>query len=420
MKKCLTVLLRYRLVSFWVALLLALALVLCSCPPALQDTALTVVFTALYVLWGVLGYVRPITSDSIGFAFSLCGGGHRRRAEIVVPLLRDYGKLKCFASGRNDREVSPRSDPLIDIETTGVTWVFHDKDVSLTKSLFRWKNLLLFYDVPRLMTELYRERYKVVFVDLDAVMTWAIRLNNILTLLVPFLGFQRVKSVAFGHHACFKNMRIPAPPGTSWLKRWFIRGLFLMVMPYGRYCGFHFGSFGDDNLYPAPIAREVRNLATKGSEHITVYFPALGKKEIAWLVRELRKVPERRFELFSSIIVKERRIGNVVVVPKDSERFALSLSKARGLLTSAGFMAPSEALYRGINVCVVPQWSQFEQWWNAAGAQQCGATVIWKRLENASEQIHSWAHSLLDEAKPKVLTYENDGQRLRIILSKYL
>lgn len=69
--------------------------------------------------------------------------------------------------------------------------------------------------------------------------------------------------------------------------------------------------------------------------------------------------------------------------------FTESFLSCKGILCSAGFETPSEAIYLGKKLCVVPQINQYEQQCNAAFLKTMEVNVI-NNLLKAADALNEW------------------------------
>ena len=86
------------------------------------------------------------------------------------------------------------------------------------------------------------------------------------------------------------------------------------------------------------------------------------------------------------------KIGNISFQPVSLEAFTTSLVNCEGILTTAGFETPSEAIFMGKKLCVVPMKNQFEQLCNATFLEQMGVQVIY-HLKKESSVLKEWTES---------------------------
>ena len=79
--------------------------------------------------------------------------------------------------------------------------------------------------------------------------------------------------------------------------------------------------------------------------------------------------------------------------PIDDRAFLQSITSCRGVLSAAGFETPSESLYLGKKLCVVPMKNQYEQQCNAAALREMGVPVLEALNSEALPRLQAWVDS---------------------------
>ncbi len=82
--------------------------------------------------------------------------------------------------------------------------------------------------------------------------------------------------------------------------------------------------------------------------------------------------------------------SNITIYPISYEWFINSFANCEGILCNAGFETPSEALYLGKKLFVIPMKGQYEQECNAEALKSMGINVIYKIDENFTENLNNW------------------------------
>ena len=83
-----------------------------------------------------------------------------------------------------------------------------------------------------------------------------------------------------------------------------------------------------------------------------------------------------------------------------NQKFVESLTSCFGVICNAGFETPSEALFLGKRLIVIPLKGQFEQKCNAIALKKIGIPTIKKLNKNALVLINNWL-----ESKPQKITF---------------
>jgi len=136
--------------------------------------------------------------------------------------------------------------------------------------------------------------------------------------------------------------------------------------------------------------------------HITVYLPAYGAQA---LLAVLGQIPKVRWEVFSRHWDMPATKGNVRFLPASSDGFLKSMASSAGVLCGAGFETPSEALFLGKPLLVVPMKGQFEQQCNAAALAQMGVTTMPEFAAQSVETLRAW----LRESRTVTVDYPDES-----------
>lgn len=310
------------------------------------------------------------------YAIQATGNGHAARAIALVPILQKYAEVDVFMSGRQCDLQMPFE---IKYKSLGFSFLYDKKGgLSYLKTLF--------YNNPfRILKEIRSfdlSDYDLVINDFECISAWAAKR-------------QRKPCLAMSHQASFLSPHSPRPIKKDKLGEWVLRH----YAPSNHAIGFHFKRY-DDFIYPPVLRQAILKAVTTNQGHYTVYLPAYSDEEIIkWL-----EPHEVEWQVFSKHAKEPRRIKNIYLQPAHNERFTQSLVHSAGLLSSAGFESPAEALYLGKKLMVVPIQGQYEQYCNAAALEELGAQVchalshdlISKWLHEGQSLAHTWDDFLED------------------------
>jgi uncharacterized protein (TIGR00661 family) len=156
--------------------------------------------------------------------------------------------------------------------------------------------------------------------------------------------------------------------------------------------GFHFESFAKDIFTPV-IRKDVRLLNPKNHGYYTVYLPFYADE---YLVRFLQQF-DVQWLLFSKSAKGITQHKNVLVQPIENNTFLKSLEGCEGVLCGAGFELPSEALFLGKKLMVIPMQGQYEQQCNAAALQAIGIDVLDSLDLIHHRTINHWISKLMQK-----------------------
>ena len=299
------------------------------------------------------------------YAIQGTGNGHISRAREIVPLLQNYGDVELLISGtQSDVHLMQQ----INYRFHGFSFIFGKKGG--VDHYNTWKTMDL-PDFVRDMRKIPLSSYNLIINDFEPVTAWACKLG-------------KVESVGMSHQASFSSRNVPIPNTKDWTKL-----VLKYYAPSKNAVGFHFDRY-DDFIHTPVIRSEIRRLTKENLGHYSVYLPALADK---WLIPILKAVPDVNWQVFSKHSKTTYFDGNVQVSPVNNERFNLSLASCEGLLTGGGFEGPSEALFLGKKLLVVPMNFQYEQQCNAYALEQFGIPVIWSKTKNWVPIIRDWVKS---------------------------
>jgi uncharacterized protein (TIGR00661 family) len=322
------------------------------------------------------------------FGIQGTGNGHISRAREIVPLLQQYGEVDLLVSG-TQAEVS-LSQPL-KYQYHGFSFVFGTHGGVDNWATFKIMNL------PQLWRDMHSlplQQYDLIVNDFEPVSAWACKL-------------QKVPSVSLSHQCSFVSPKTPRPAKWNYAE-W----LFKYYSPTTYHIGFHFEQY--DNFIHTPVIRsEIRSLETSNKGHYTVYLPAYDDKI---LIKQLGKVKDVEWHIFSKRQKTPLREGNVTVLPVNNNTFNQSLASCAGLLTGGGFEGPAEALFLGKKVMMIPMTGQYEQQCNALAASRLGVPVVHHIDNHFTDHLQKW---IADDSKIIVDFKDETAQIVENMVKQY-
>jgi uncharacterized protein (TIGR00661 family) len=182
---------------------------------------------------------------------------------------------------------------------------------------------------------------------------------------------QNKHTIGVSHQYSFLSDKCPRPDKKSFLSEYFLKNF----APVSDSVGLHFIPY-DDNIHLPIIRKEIRNAKKENDDHITVYLPT---HNLESLKKNLMKF-DHKFEIFTDV-KQDIFYNNLHFKPLSLNEFTKSLITCDSLITAAGFETPSEALFLGKKMIVIPVSGQYEQLCNAAALQNLGVRIE-KRLED--------------------------------------
>lgn len=327
------------------------------------------------------------------YAVQGTGNGHLTRAREVIPILSQQVDLDVMISGTQSEIEVPYP---IKYKYKGLSFKFGINGGIDFKGTF--KNLSLRNLIHEIKSCPVKE-YDLVINDFEVISAWACK-------------FKGIPCVSLSHQAALLSNKIPRPRKYSPLGSFIIK----YFAPCNDYYGFHFKKY-DKNIFTPLVRKDIRQLVPTNNGHYTVYLPAYSSENI---IKILSQVPEVKWNVFSKNENEYYQVKNVAIHPIHSEKFIESMASGNGVLCGAGFETPSEALYLGKKLLVIPMKSQYEQHLNAESLKEIGVPVlksldqsIVKRLRKLVSKGNIIKVSFPDETKSIVeqiiSTYEKEG-----------
>lgn len=212
------------------------------------------------------------------------------------------------------------------------------------------------------------ENYDVIISDFEPVSAWACRLKE-------------KKCIGLSHQNAVLNPASPKPAVNDWLGERILQN----YAPAHQKFGFHFKKLDNSNFTPV-IRPAIRNAKPAKKGHYTVYLPAFSNTRIQKL---LSLFPNTKWEVFSKYSKESFNAGNIWFHPVSLEGFTKSFINCDGVLCTAGFETPAEALFMGKKLCVIPMKNQYEQICNATFLEHMGITVL-KNLAESYLILKIW------------------------------
>lgn len=299
----------------------------------------------------------------IFYAVQATGNGHISRAMEILPYLERYGTVDIFLSGANSTlqlncPVKYRSKGVCFFYTStgGLNYVDTIREFAPLRAL-------------REARELPVEKYDMVINDFECITSMA-------------CAYKKIPSVNFGHQASFQSDKVPRPQKKDFIGEWVLRH----YARASQYIGLHFANY-DDFILPPVIKKDIKLAEPTDKGHITVYLPSFCDEII---YKNLERLRDFRFEVFSKEVKQPLRMNNVKLIPVNKEGFNKSMINCAGIITSAGFETPAEALFLGKKILAIPIKGQYEQLCNAAALEAMGVTCAPAVDKNFHRVFEQW------------------------------
>jgi uncharacterized protein (TIGR00661 family) len=291
------------------------------------------------------------------------GHGHISRAKVIIPLLRQKADVDILISGYN---FNLELDGKIAYKKRGISLAYDSKGaVDILDTAIALKPVEFIKDIRNIPVK----EYDFVISDFEPVTSWAAQ-------------SAKIQCVGLSHQVAFLSDKAPRPKKRSVMAE----GVIKHFAPCDEAIGTHYLRY-DDFIEPPILRPMIKDLNPKMGGHVTVYLPAFDHETLSSL---FNRIPEIKWEIFSPTCESGFEKKNVKVNPVGNETFLKSFESALGLLCSAGFEGPSEAMFLGKKLLVIPIKNQYEQICNAVALEQLGAKAIYNIKPDFVDQLRSW------------------------------
>lgn len=299
------------------------------------------------------------------------GNGHLTRARSMAKAFAHFDvEVDWVFSGR-------KREDFFDMDVFGDFRCYKGMTLHTKKGKVNMLKTVLQSDVLQLKRDIHSinaDDYDLAVSDFEPVTAWAARKHKI-----PCVGVS---------HQCAFLYPIPKRANnlaTDIFMRWFA--------PISIPVGVHWHHFDQPLLPPIVEPSEHINQATPGK--ILVYLPFADVEDFLPL---LEPFTQKEFYIYHKFKQAEDR-GNLHLRPFSREGFQQDLHSAEGVICSAGFELPSEAISLGKKLLVEPVRGQMEQQSNALALQALGYAASCQKLSR--DHIEKW----LPLNKPQPLNY---------------
>lgn len=318
---------------------------------------------------------------NILYAIQGTGNGHISRAAVVGPELEKYGKVDYMVSGA---QVEVQLNKEIKYKSKGLGFYFGKKGgVDISQTIKKNSSQRVFKEIK----DFPIDKYDLIVNDFEPITAWSAK-------------WRKKKCVALSHQSALLSKKSPAPKSQDLLGKMIIH----RYAPASTHYGFHFSAF-DQNIYTPIIKKEIREAEPKNYGHYSVYLPAY---DDAALIGVLHNIKHVNWEVFSKHTSRAYDYDNVKIRPIDGKAFNESITKSEAVLCGAGFETPSEALYLGKKLMVIPMKNQYEQFCNAAALEQMGVPLICKLSTAAIPEIKDW----VEKGVPLHIDYPDETEKI--------
>jgi len=313
------------------------------------------------------------------YAIQGTGNGHLARATEIVPILKSMADTDVLVSGTQaDLNVSFR----IDYSFSGLSFIVgQNGGVDILKTIKKIPVMQFIHDIKNLPVN----QYDLVISDFEPVSAWACRLRQ-------------KACIGLSHQNAVLHPSAPKPEFSDFFGKFILNHYAPTKIKYG----FNFKPASPD-IFPPVIRSDIRKAQTSVHPHFTVYLPAYSNQQIQDV---LSQIPDTEWQVFSKHSQHKYTVGNIQFQPVSLDSFTQSFLNCSGLICTAGFEGPAEAMYLGKKLCVIPMKKQYEQYCNAAFMKTMGIKVL-SQFTNSAPELKEWIqNSAVLQIKFPDLTYE--------------
>lgn len=324
------------------------------------------------------------------YAIQGTGNGHASRAEALIPVFRQYVDVDVLVSGDQCDLHLPFE---INYRFKGLGFYFGSKGgVDVWKTIRKTNILQFLFDVIRLDLR----TYDLVVSDFEPISAWSSKL----------LG---KPCISLSHQSSFLFKESPRPDRVNRMAELILK----YYAPAPRSFGFHFKKYSHDIYYPI-IRPSIREISPSDRGHIIVYLPGYGSDHLCRIFGDITSVHWKIYA--KNEINTQSPFPHIDIIPAGSSTWLDDLASASGAIIGAGFEGPSELLYLGKKMLVVPMSNQYEQHCNAAAPEEMGIPVLPTLSKNKIPIITQW----LDHGKAIHIPYPDEREDMvKSILTPY-
>lgn len=273
------------------------------------------------------------------------GNGHIVKSMNIISELRVLGhEVDILISGTNHQLNTEAK-----YKFHGVSFSYNKLgSIDYTKTLFNLKPIQFIKDI-----KLDVKSYDKVITDFEPITSWACKIS-------------KKDCIGVSHQYSFLSDKVTRPDNKSLIGEFVLNNM----SPVSHPIGLHFKKYDDFILHPV-IRKDILQSECGDNGSYVVYLPSYSTKRI---IHELDKYTNEFF-VFSKEVTHSVRVKNITICPSSTKGFMQKFINSRGVITSAGFETPSEALYLKKELLVIPIEGQYEQLCNASSLKEIGVPV---------------------------------------------
>ncbi|UII24217.1 glycosyltransferase family protein [Fulvivirga ligni] len=300
------------------------------------------------------------------YAIQGTGNGHISRAMDVGPAFEKHGEVDYLVSGA---QVEINLSKELTYRSPGMSFYFGKKGgINFGKTFMKNSSIRFYKEIK----DFPIEKYDLIINDFEPITAWAARRKG-------------MKCIGLSHQGALLSEKCPKPDSNDIVGKMILKRYAPVTQNYG----FHFDAF-DENIYTPVVRKCIREVKPTDKGHYTVYLPAYADEKI---IKVLSQVKDVKWQVFSKHSSQAYAQENVSITPINNDAFINSITSSTGVLCGAGFETPSEAMFLGKKLMVIPMEGQYEQHCNAAALKAMGVPVLKKLKKKKAHKIEEWVQT---------------------------
>ncbi|MCB0685825.1 MAG: hypothetical protein KDC53_04850 [Saprospiraceae bacterium] len=297
------------------------------------------------------------------YAIQATGNGHLARAREIIPALSHKAEVDVLISGTQGDLALPYP---VSFRKHGLSFVFGNKgQIDLKASLQSFRPVRLWKDIKTCPVE----NYDLVIHDFDPVTAHA-------------CYRKKIRNISLSHQAAFHYSETPRPKKKNIAGEWILQHF----APSNSHIGLHFRAY-HPSIFTPIIRQEIRRLKSERQDHIVVYLPAYDHHYLCSIFRE---IPNIQWKIFSKHYRHKESHSNIEIFPVDTKNWLEQLRTCEAAIVGAGFEGPSEVMFLGKKLLVVPMKNQYEQQCNAIALKDLGIKTLNTINPKKIPEIKDW------------------------------
>ncbi|MBL6591404.1 MAG: glycosyl transferase [Flavobacteriaceae bacterium] len=316
------------------------------------------------------------------YAVQSTGNGHIVRANELIKILKKRAEVDVLISGTQS---SLKLKHEIKYQYKGLSFVFGKRGgIDFLKTLKSFNPITFFKEIYICPVK----QYDLIINDFEPISAWASLLKR------------KTNCVASSHQFSLLSHKVPKGSKVNLIQSFILK----YYAPVKKGYGYHFKKY-DKNIFFPIIKSHLRKKEIKSGSHITIYLPSYSDE---YLYNIFSKIYKKQWHVFSPYTKHKYRRGNILFFPTGYEQFEESLLSCSGVMCNSGFETPSEALFLGKKLLVIPMKNQFEQKMNAIALEEIGVNVLQKLNINSINKIRKW----IKKGNPIRMSYPDENKKI--------